>query len=709
MRRYQLVWLLSVFGTMVAMLASPWVGTAPLAYGAAQEQAGYSDFSYNYSNVVTPTADKPQSKLWFNDGFWWASMFNNTNSPRPAFHIYRLDLATQNWIDTGTEIDERPSTQGDFLWDDTSGKLYAVSGSYSVDGRYTRYGYDPAQKKYTREVGPVVVRPGGGESISLERDSTGRLWVTFTQSNQVYVNRSTSSDAVWGTPFIIPGARTIDPDDISGIVSYRDASGGKIGVLWSNHVVPSSMYYAIHKDGDADTAWQPIETIYTAKCAADDHMNIKSIQADSTGTIYAVVKTSFGDSGCGGNGTSPLIRLVVRKPTGVWTATTFGTVGDDHTRPILLLDTTNRKIYIFATSPTSCGVIYMKSTSMDAPSFPAGKGTPFIQSKTYTCINNATSTKQTLNAYTGLVVLAADESKSWYLHNYLSLGTPQPRLLFNQEPANTQLSQAFGAQPVVVAQNAQGKPDSTFNGPITLSIKSGTGTAGAALLGTVTRNAVNGVASFTDLAINKAGSGYQLMASAAGYLGATSVAFDITKIDQVLAIEQIPMKRYGDPAFSVSATALISGTSQPSGLAVSYADANPSDACTVAGSSVQITGVGACTIRASQAGDATYAAVTADTTVTVQKANQSIVFPDMPIKRFGDPPFAVNATATSGLAVSLSASGACKVSGNMVTLTSTGTCTIRASQAGSALYNPAPDVSRDVRSNYMTYLPVGQS
>ena len=95
----------------------------------------------------------------------------------------------------------------------------------------------------------------------------------------------------------------------------------------------------------------------------------------------------------------------------------------------------------------------------------------------------------------------------------------------------------------------------------------------------------------------------------------------------------------------------------------------------------------------------------------IQRAGYDVALGEavVPIKRFGDPPFAVNATATSGLAVSLSASGACKVSGNMVTLTSTGTCTIRASQAGSALYNPAPDVSRDVRSNYMTYLPVGQS
>lgn len=708
MRRYQLLWLVSIIGSLIISAAGPWIGGTPIAYGSGIELAGYSDFPYKYSGVNTPTADKPQSKLWYNDGFWWASMFNNTNSPRPAFHIYRLDLGSQSWGDTGVEIDQRGASQGDFLWDDSTGKLYVVSGSMSGDGWFFRYGYDPQQKKYTREVGPVVVRSGGGESISLDRDTTGQLWVTFTRSNQVYANRSTTSDAVWGTPFVIPGARSLDPDDISGIVAYRDPAGGKIGVIWSNHVTPSSMYFSYHKDGDSDTTWQPIETIYTAKCAADDHVDIKSIQADTSGTLFAAVKTSFGDSGCGGNSSSPLIRLVVRKPDGTWSATTFGTVGNDHTRPIVLLDTTNRKVYMFATSPTSCGVIYMKSTSMDNPDFSSqtGKGTPFIRSSTYTCINNATSTKQTLSAYTGLVVLAADESKSWYLHNYLSLGTPQPRLLFSQSPGTAQLNAPFAPQPIVTAQNSQGKTDTGFNGAVTLFVKSGTGSAGAALLGTVTRNAVSGVATFTDLSINRAGTGYQLGASASGYTGVSSTAFDITKINQRIAVDEIPTKRYDDPTFTVHATALISDTGEPSGLPVSYSDPSPGDACTVTGSSVQITNVGACTVRMTQSGDATYSAISLDKSFTVQKASQTITFDPIPVKQPSDPPFAVNATASSGLPVSFSALGSCQVTGNVVTLTGDSGCVIRASQAGNEFYFAAPDVSQGIVTMYQLYLSV---
>ena len=45
--------------------------------------------------------------------------------------------------------------------------------------------------------------------------------------------------------------------------------------------------------------------------------------------------------------------------------------------------------------------------------------------------------------------------------------------------------------------------------------------------GTVTVNAVNGVATFSTLTMTKAGTGYTLNATAAGVTGATSTAFNI--------------------------------------------------------------------------------------------------------------------------------------------------------------------------------------
>jgi len=66
-----------------------------------------------------------------------------------------------------------------------------------------------------------------------------------------------------------------------------------------------------------------------------------------------------------------------------------------------------------------------------------------------------------------------------------------------------------------------------FTGAVTVALTAGTGTAGATLSGTTTVAAVDGVAIFSTLNIDRVGSGYTLSAVATGLTGATSTAFDI--------------------------------------------------------------------------------------------------------------------------------------------------------------------------------------
>jgi hypothetical protein len=75
---------------------------------------------------------------------------------------------------------------------------------------------------------------------------------------------------------------------------------------------------------------------------------------------------------------------------------------------------------------------------------------------------------------------------------------------------------------------------------------------------------------------------------------------------------------------------------------------------------------------------------------------QTISFNPLPDKRLGDPPFSVNATASSGLPVSFTSNtpAVCTVSGNTVTLIATGTCSITATQEGNAQINPATPVTQ---------------
>jgi len=80
-------------------------------------------------------------------------------------------------------------------------------------------------------------------------------------------------------------------------------------------------------------------------------------------------------------------------------------------------------------------------------------------------------------------------------------------------------------------------------------------------------------------------------------------------------------------------------------------------------------------------------------TLVVNLVDQTITFSPLPDKTYGDAPFTVSASASSGLAVSFAATGNCSVAGDIVTIIGAGSCTVAASQQGDATYNPAPDVS----------------
>ena len=91
------------------------VGLLPLVTGPASAAVG-TPTTYQgdlYAAAASgPSADKPQSKLWFNAGSWWALMVNGAGT----VNIFKLDRASHKWSDTGTVVDERTTSTGDALW-----------------------------------------------------------------------------------------------------------------------------------------------------------------------------------------------------------------------------------------------------------------------------------------------------------------------------------------------------------------------------------------------------------------------------------------------------------------------------------------------------------------------------------------------------------------------------------------------------------------
>jgi uncharacterized protein (TIGR03437 family) len=95
--------------------------------------------------------------------------------------------------------------------------------------------------------------------------------------------------------------------------------------------------------------------------------------------------------------------------------------------------------------------------------------------------------------------------------------------------------------------------------------------------------------------------------------------------------------------------------------------------------------IGTCTVEATQAGNGNFGAATpVDRSFTVSGKSQTIAFAALSSQTLGAAPFAIGATASSGLPVSFASTTAavCTVSGSTVTLVAVGTCTIQATQAG---------------------------
>ena len=104
-------------------------------------------------------------------------------------------------------------------------------------------------------------------------------------------------------------------------------------------------------------------------------------------------------------------------------------------------------------------------------------------------------------------------------------GTGTGLLAFRVQPRGVTAGNIMTPAVQVQIQDTLGNVDTSFTASVTIAI--GTNPVGGRLSGTTSVAPVNGVALFGDLALDKAGTGYTLTASAPGATGATSASFDV--------------------------------------------------------------------------------------------------------------------------------------------------------------------------------------
>jgi hypothetical protein len=171
--------------------------------------------------------------------------------------------------------------------------------------------------------------------------------------------------------------------------------------------------------------------------------------------------------------------------------------------PVTCVDTPNHSVSGFFTSQN-----FTETFNITAPATVGTYNAYFIayQSDGTTCNSGASSTFTMTNAVT--------------------VYGPAAKLAFSQQPANAAAGTSISPAITVLVQDSSGNTVLNSSASITMAIANNPG--GGTLSGTTTVNAVNGVATFSNLSINKAGTPYTLTASSTGLTGATSNNFNIT-------------------------------------------------------------------------------------------------------------------------------------------------------------------------------------
>jgi sugar lactone lactonase YvrE len=158
---------------------------------------------------------------------------------------------------------------------------------------------------------------------------------------------------------------------------------------------------------------------------------------------------------------------------------------------------------------------------------------------------------------------------------------------------------------------------------------------------------------------------------------------------QTIAFDTPDEKTYGNGNFDLSATS-------SSGLPVVFTSSNVNVA-TIVGKTVTIVGAGTATVTAHQPGDLVYfPASPVSKNLVVHKASQTITFDTPGEKTFGGAAFDLNATSSSGLAVTITSgtSTVATVNGKTVTIVGAGSTLLSVNQIGNNNYLPAATVEK---------------
>jgi len=348
-------------------------------------------------DVADPTQDKPQSKLWFARGSWWAWL-----PARDGSGIWRR---TESGWQRDTSLDERlrglPGRADVWAEGDAVRAVLVERRRLAVIG--LRFEAEADRYRPTGDAIELIVPEDVGgpglETATIAREGRGRWWIAYGWRRQMWVRASRDREGtVWTQPIAVSQEPASD-DDICAIVALP----GGVGVIWSDQSA-DAVYFRWHRDEAQPEAWAETEVVDRGNRAADDHLNT-AVARD--GTLYVATKNSVDRAG------HPQLVLRIRNPQGRWENRGYAlrTERAEPSRPIVVLGGEPERFLLLHT-------IYRREQSQPPESWIGWQSTleevaqPLIAAGTR--INNVTACKARLPAGYPWIVLASDHEGNVY-------------------------------------------------------------------------------------------------------------------------------------------------------------------------------------------------------------------------------------------------------------------------------------------------------
>ena len=378
--------------------------------------ATYEDGSFGVSLTHKPTGESSQSKLWFNDGTWWATLVEPTSGD---LRIARLDWTTQQWQDTGTLVDARVGVRVDAVWDGTLLTIVSSGSRPTVAGevRLIRFHYDAKTHRYVVDPDfPITLVSTGVVTPTIARDSKGVLWLTYLNGGSAVVRHTVGDDFHW----VAEAATTIAGLNANVLDASLISYGGRVALAWSTST-DDSLKVAIHQDGDPDTTWSASSTVVTGLRYGTDQLALRAYNATAGWRLFVALRTGQ-DPTAKSSPLAPEVVLMILEPDGSWTNVQVARKKDNLIHPVVVFDVESRLVYVVAATSNTGQIVYKRS-HLDTVGFEAGVGDPLIASPADAAIASPTTTKQDVDGVSGLVVLAADDTSGRYLHGAVAIGS----------------------------------------------------------------------------------------------------------------------------------------------------------------------------------------------------------------------------------------------------------------------------------------------